>query len=424
MRWAAPFLAAMAIAAVPARAQTPASPAATQDQSTQQATLSEAQLQQLVAPIALYPDNLLSQVLMASTYPLEVVEAERWAKANPTVTGAALQTALEKQSWDPSVKALVAVPQTLQMMSDKLDWTQQLGDAFLAQQQDVLDAVQKLRARADAAGNLKTGPQQTVTRSSPPAGVSPPAGLQQVISIEPTSPDNYYVPIYNPEVVYGAWPWPDYQPFYWYPAGWATGTVFGFAGAAVVGGAIWGTVNWWRRSVGINVDRYNRFNRTHITNNVWNHNPRHRGNVPYHNAAVARRFHQADRNAQRDQFRREGINGNREGRDRTGNRGADNLRHNGAAGRHNVNRQAGGRSDSHRRVDRGGGGQRRVHAGGGGGGERRAVRSGGGGARRAVHSGGGGGHRAFGGGGGGARHAFGGGGRRGGGGGGGRGRRR
>src|SRR5205807_3840517 len=127
-----------------------------------------AQLEQLVAPIALYQDALLSQVLMASTYPLEVVAAARWSQANPGVTGQALEDAMQKQPWDPSVKALTAVPQTLQMMNDKLDWTQQLGDAFLAQQSDTLAAVQRLRARADAAGNLKDTPQQKVTKTAAP----------------------------------------------------------------------------------------------------------------------------------------------------------------------------------------------------------------------------------------------------------------
>src|SRR5262249_800207 len=129
------FLMIMTASIVTARAE---------DASTTQRTT--AQLDQLVAPIALYPDALLSQVLMASTYPLEVVEAAGWSGDNAGVKGQALQDAMQKQSWDPSVKALTAVPQTLQMMSDKIDWTQQLGDAFLAQQQDVLDAVQRLRA--------------------------------------------------------------------------------------------------------------------------------------------------------------------------------------------------------------------------------------------------------------------------------------
>src|SRR6516165_1108623 len=145
-----------------------------------------AQLEQLVAPIALYPDALLSQVLMASTYPLEVVAAARWAQANPGVTGKALEDAVQRQSWDPSVKALTAVPQTLQMMNDKLDWTQELGDAFLAQQADVLQAVQRLRQRADDAGNLKTTEQQKIIKTaraeaapsrarapSPPTGPAP-----------------------------------------------------------------------------------------------------------------------------------------------------------------------------------------------------------------------------------------------------------
>src|SRR3954451_3158402 len=137
-------------------------------QATEPAPLSKEQLEQIVAPIALYPDDLLSQVLMASTYPLEVVQAARWANQNPKVTGKALEDAMAKQNWDPSVKGLVAVPQTLQMMSDKLDWTQQLGDVFLAQQQNLLDAIQRLRQRAETAGNLKTTPQQKVTRVSQP----------------------------------------------------------------------------------------------------------------------------------------------------------------------------------------------------------------------------------------------------------------
>ena len=185
-----------------------------------------AQLEQLVAPIALYPDPLLSQILMASTYPLEVVAAARWSQANPTVTGKALQTAMGQQSWDPSVKALAAVPQTLQMMNDKLDWTQQLGDAFLAQQSEVLDAVQRLRARADANGQLKSTPEQKVTITPRGTGQRPSTGAPaNVYVIEPTNPDEYYVPVYDPGAVYGAWPYPDYEPFYWYPPGYAAGRI-------------------------------------------------------------------------------------------------------------------------------------------------------------------------------------------------------
>ena len=152
----------------------------------------------MVAPIALYPDELVSQVLMAATYPLEVVEAARWSKENPKVTGQALEDAMQKQTWDPSVKALTAVPETLAMMNDQLKWTQDLGDAFLAQQSDVLDAVQRLRARADAAGNLKSTPQQTVTRTNRPAG-SPAGAPAQAYVIQPTNPNEYYVPVYDPD---------------------------------------------------------------------------------------------------------------------------------------------------------------------------------------------------------------------------------
>jgi Protein of unknown function (DUF3300) len=139
-------------------------PLRAQSQASAATPLTSAQLEQLVAPIELYPDDLLSQVLMASTYPLEVVEAARWSSQNPNVTGQALADAMQKQPWDASVEALTAVPQTLQMMNDQLKWSQDLGDAFLARQTGVLDAVQSLRARADAAGNLKSTPQHKSPR--------------------------------------------------------------------------------------------------------------------------------------------------------------------------------------------------------------------------------------------------------------------
>src|SRR5215813_2227310 len=184
------------------------------------------EIEQLVAPIALYPDSLVSQILMASTYPLEVVQADRWAKANKTLKGEALTKALEAQDWDPSVKSLVNFPQVLAMMSEKLDVTQKLGDAFLAQQKDVLDAIQRLRAKAQAQGNLKTTKEQTVIVEQPAAQttvveqpaaqttvVEQPAAQTTIIKIEPTNPQVVYVPTYNPTVVYGAWPYPAYPPY-------------------------------------------------------------------------------------------------------------------------------------------------------------------------------------------------------------------
>jgi hypothetical protein len=274
--------------------------------------LTAPQLEQLVAPIALHPDALLSQILMAATYPLEVVAAARWSQANPNVTGDALQTAMQQQPWDPSVKALTALPQTLQMMNDKLEWTQQLGDAFLAQQSDVLNAVQQLRARADANGQLKSTPEQKVTttprsaaqRSSTASGVE--AAPASVYAIESINPDEYYVPIYDPGVVYGTWPYPAYPPDYWYPPGYVAGNAFSFATGVLVGSAIWGNINWNNNFVQINPLRYNNFNRTNVANvgnGNWAHNPAHRGAVPYRDAGVAQRFGQQGQSAAREDFR-------------------------------------------------------------------------------------------------------------------------
>jgi hypothetical protein len=303
---AAPVMLLCGLGTAPVRAQDAAAPAQVQSgsQNPVEDRLPEGQIEQLVAPIALYPDPLLTQVLMASTYPLEVVEAARWSNDNSTVKGQALQDAMQTQSWDPSVKALTAVPQTLQMMNDKLDWTQQLGDAFLAQQQDVLDAVQKLRAEAQAAGNLQSTAQQTVTTAPAPTDVAA-FGIQQPIVIEPVNPDVYYVPVYNPAVAYGAWDYPDYPPFNWSPPGFIASNVVSFAAGVAVGSAIWGGCNWWNHNFIINVNRYNVFNHTNINvaNNTWIHNPEHRHGVPYRNAEVAKRFGFANEAAARDAFR-------------------------------------------------------------------------------------------------------------------------
>jgi uncharacterized protein DUF3300 len=282
--------------------------ASAQAQQSGAPSFNKEQLEQLVAPIALHPDALLSQILMASTYPTEVVQAARWVRENTKVTGQALQDAMQKQSWDPSVKALTAVPQTLQMMSDKLDWTQQLGDAFLGQQAELLAAVQVLRQRAEAAGHLKSTDQQKVSRSSKTVG----GATTSVITIEPTNPDYLYVPIYDPRVCYGDWPYPAYEPFYWYPYGFTGSGIVAFAGAIAVGSALWGRVDWWRDRVGINTNRFNQFNRTNIADGTWRHDARHRGNVPYRNASVAGQFGDAKRNAARDAYRGKAESGRRD----------------------------------------------------------------------------------------------------------------
>jgi Protein of unknown function (DUF3300) len=228
-----------------------------------QPALKPPELDALVAPIALYPDPLLANVLMASTYPLEVVRAERWVNQNKSLKGDALKAAAEKQEWDASVKSLVAAPSVLQMMSERLDWTQKLGEAFLAQEQDVMDAVQRMRARAYDRKKLVTTKEQVVNVKE--------EQNRQVISIEPAVPDTLYVPYYEPQVVYGDWPYADYPayPYYWgYPGYIAAGVIatgLAFGGAYALGrwasGGYWGRGGYWGGSRinwaggGINVNR-------------------------------------------------------------------------------------------------------------------------------------------------------------------------
>jgi hypothetical protein len=257
---------------------------------------SKEELEQLVAPIALYPDSLVAQILMASTYPLEVVEAARWSKANPGLKDKALEDALQKQSWDPSVKSLTAFPKVLQGMNEKLDLTQKMGDAFLGQQKEVLDAVQRLRGKADQAGNLKSGKEQTVTKAQ--------EGGQTVIKIEPANPEVVYVPTYNPAVVYGPWPYPSYPPYYYYP--YPPGAAFfTFTAGVIIGSALWGNCNWGRGDVNINVNKYNNFNRTDIKNSNWQHNNEHRKGVQYRDQASQQKFGGGQRPGadSREQFR-------------------------------------------------------------------------------------------------------------------------
>ncbi len=261
-------------------------------------SLTQEQLEQLVAPVALYPDDLLAQVMMASTYPLEVVDAARWVKANPGLKGEKLDAALREQKWDPSIKSLARFPQVLQMMNEKLDWTEKLGDAFLAQPQDLMDAAQRLRARAQAKGTLASNKKQTVTTKKVPGASS------QVIVIQPTQPDVVYVPSYNPTVVYGPWPYPAYPPYAWYPPGYVATSVLSFGLGVAVGSSLWGYPNWGHGDVDIDVNYYTHFNGGHPPppppphgggprppgGYTWQHDPGHRGNVPYNNPRVAQHF--------------------------------------------------------------------------------------------------------------------------------------
>jgi len=266
-----------------------------QTSSTSQETsdvLKPAQIEALVAPIALYPDALLSQVLIASTYPLEVVEGARWLKSNPDLKGDALKQAVDKQSWDASIKSLTVTSSVLEMMNERLDWTQKLGDAVLAQRFDVMDAIQRLRSRAAANNKLADTPQQRVIKTK--------ENNRDVIVIEPATPDSIYVPYYDPAVVFGAWPYPEYPPYYWAAPGYiaaaviATGVAFGTAyaigrwasgGWGWGGGFAWGydNINFNRP---ININNRNGF----ISGQTWHHDPNHRRGVPYHNASVRQQF--------------------------------------------------------------------------------------------------------------------------------------
>jgi hypothetical protein len=264
-------------------------------ESRAQSTFSMEQLDALTAPIALYPDTLLAQVLIASTYPAEVAQAAQWAQQNSTLQGQALDSALLQQSWDPSVKALVGVPTVLQQMNSKLDWTQQLGDAFLAQEGDVMDSVQRLRERAQDAGNLMTTEQQRVVTQG------------QTIVIEQANPQVIFVPSYNPTVVFGGWPYPAYPPVFWpTPPGYSFARGIAWGAGVAIGASLWNNTiwdnrfDWGGRNINVNVNRnnfttINNFNSNRITNvtnnrSNWQHNTANRRGANYRDTATRERF--------------------------------------------------------------------------------------------------------------------------------------
>ena len=381
------------------------SPSAATVLQTGQHRLKPEELDALVAPIALYPDTLLSQVLMASTYPIEVVQAERWLEANKKLKGEQLEAAVAKQDWDDSVKSLVATPSVLDMMSTKLDWTEKLGDAVIAQQPDVMDAVQRLRAKAQANNKLASTKEQKVSVSQ--------SGDRQVIAIAPVDPEMVYVPYYDPGVVYGTWPYPAYPPYYWPAPGYiaggliATGIAFG-AGYAL---GRWASGGYWGGGVNWNINNIT-INRPGGGGGNWNRGAHveHRGNF------ANRGNRQLDfRGGNGQQVLRPGSN--RPGsRPSAGNRPHAATRPSGGNRPHAATRPAGGNHGGRHNA-----GNRVQHRAGGGRGPHAAnlrARGGGGGGLRAH---GGGGRIGGGGGGGGGGHRVGGGGHRGGGGGGGRG---
>jgi hypothetical protein len=273
-------------------------------------TFKQEELDQMLAPVALYPDELLTQVLMASTYPLEIVQAARWTTQNKNLKGDALTQALEKQDWDASVKSLVNFPDVLSKMNENLEWTQKLGDAFLAQQKEVMDTIQNLRKKAQEAGNLKTTEQQKVVVE------------KETIIIQPASPEVVYVPSYNPAVVYGGWWWPLYPPFppfFLPPPG---GLLAWDALLGAAWGYAWGHCNWHGGDVDIDVNR-----NTNINNNInrdkyksdmknkglgeggqgkWQHDASHRKGASYRDQNTAQKFNRgttSDAAKSREAFR-------------------------------------------------------------------------------------------------------------------------
>ena len=263
------------------------------------------ELEQMLAPIALYPDDVLSQMLMASTYPLEVVQADRWVKQNKDLKSDALTKALEAQSWDASVKSLVNFPTVLAMMSDNLEVTLKIGDAFIGQQQQVLETIQKLRAQAQATGNLKSTPEQTVAVQ--------PQGATQTIVIQPTNPQVVYIPTYSPTVYYAVWPYPAYPPVMYYPPGYIAGRALAFTAGVAVGAAwgyAWGHCDWGHGNVDIDINRHTDINaninraryqadfssRNTTFNNgagSFQHDPTHRQGVAYRDTTTATQFGRA-----------------------------------------------------------------------------------------------------------------------------------
>ena len=314
---------------------------------------STAQIDQWVAPVALYPDSLLSQVLMASTYPANVAQAVQWSHDNPLKQGDAAIQAVSDQPWDASVKSLVAFPQLMALMGENPQWVQNLGDAFLAQPQDVMDSVQRLRQLAQQTGSLKSSTEQkviTTTKKAVPvkqtvtAPVIPSNTVSTanpvitepattVISIEPANPDVVYIPNYNPTVVYGNWANTAYPPVYLPPpAGepfvdsFVRG--FGYSMGVATTYALFSSIDWddddhdhhhdddyhnhdgghrdgngWQHNgdnINIDVNNFNRITGEHLTdkNMAWRHNPNYRNGVPYHDQDMAKRFHQTDVNGE------------------------------------------------------------------------------------------------------------------------------
>jgi hypothetical protein len=333
---------AFAYAAVAGTAA-PQAPAAAQSAATM-TLISANQLDSLVAPIALYPDHLLAQVLAASTYPLELMQLQQWLARNSGLKDKALADAVAKEPWDPSVQAMAGLPDVVKLLTENVQWTTDLGNAFLAQQGDVMNAVQRMRQSAQAKGALQSTAQQVVQTEA--------VDGKQVIVIEQANPQVIYVPQYTPAAIWGTpvYPWPTMS----YPWGWGAGAAALSFGAGIAMGAFWGGGWGWNTGWGggsINVNNFNNFNRANINRNgnfnrngTWQHNAAHRGGTPYSNRATANRFGgtaRGDSLANRQAGARQQLNRQGGQLGTSGNRGAGNLGNRGTSGQGIGNRPGG-----------------------------------------------------------------------------------
>jgi Protein of unknown function (DUF3300) len=369
-------------------------PAQAASPTNQPAKIPPDQLDSLVAPIALYPDPMLAQTLAASTYPLELIQLQQWLTKNPGLKDQALADAVMKQPWDPSIQALAALPEVVKRLADDIQWTTDLGNAFLAQQSDVMDAVQRMRKKAQDTGNLKSTEQQKVETKV--------IESKSVIVVEQANPQVVYVPSYDPVVVYGPPVYP-YPPIYYPPAGYyAAGLAISFGVGMMMGAAWGGGWGWgcgWGGNNDITINRNNNFNRnTDIgggnRNNIgggnrpsnqpargggnssWQHNPQHRGGAPYRDRATADRFGGSARGdslsnrqaSARQQVGRQGgnLSSSRGGGAGVSNRASGAGAGNRAGGAGVSNRAGGGGADrvGSRDVSRSGGGNRDAFGGG------------------------------------------------------------
>ncbi len=277
------------------------------------------QLDQAMAPIALYPDALLSQMLMASTYPDEVAKAVTWSKNNDNkIKGDDAVKAVQDKKWNPSVSSLVAFPQVLDMMGKKSDWVKTVGDAFLAQPDTVMDTIQTLRKKAKEEGNLKSSKEQTVKETKKEETTT--------IIIQETSPQTVYIPVYNPTYVYGSWWYGGYYPFYYYPHYYRPlpGVYYGFARGVVVGAALWGGFNWYHRDVNINVNRFNSIN-VHNRLNVSGNHASWKNDLRAKNPRSTNNQRNLQRNNAKETLGKKGLNLSNE-RKKISGTGGDKLR--------------------------------------------------------------------------------------------------